>query len=79
MRSPGIRFTLRSLMIALGIAAFVLALEPFFFHYAVELVKSHDEYLWDEAVMVWVILNVLFGTSAAILALFLRAAFTDQV
>jgi hypothetical protein len=78
-RLPRVRFTLRSLMIAVGIAALVLALEPFLFHYAVELVKSHDDYdyLWDEAVTVWVILNLALCLPIGMTVAIVRAAMRD--
>ena len=50
MPLPKTRFTIRSAMIAVGIAAVLLAVEPVLFHYAAEVVQSGDpEYIWDEA------------------------------
>jgi hypothetical protein len=78
MRLPRGKFTLKSMMIALGIVAVVLATERLLFDYAVSLVESHNDYLWHEAVTVWVILNIALslpiGTSAAIV----RAAMKDH-
>jgi hypothetical protein len=73
-----VRFTLRSLMIAVGIVAMVLAVEPFLFHYAVELVKSHDDYLWNEAVTVWVILNIALLLPIVWSAAIARAVMRDH-
>ncbi len=39
-------------MIAAVIAAVILAVEAIVFQAAVQLVKSHDDYLWNEAVTV---------------------------
>jgi hypothetical protein len=58
MRLPTIRFKLRSLMSAAVGIAVILAVEAIFFQAAVQMVKSHDDYLWNEAVTVWVILNI---------------------
>ena len=58
MRLPRVRCSLRSVMIAVGIFAVLLAVEPFLFRQAVELVKSHDEYILKEAILAWVILNI---------------------
>ena len=59
MRLRRVQFTLRSVMIAIGIIAVVLAMEPFLFHFAAEEVRSGDPtYIWGEAVTVWVILNI---------------------
>ena len=60
MRLPGVRYSLRSVMIAVGFFAVLLAVEPFLFHQAVELVKSDDKYLLDEAILVWACLNIVF-------------------
>jgi hypothetical protein len=46
-------------MLAIAVAGVVLALEPVFFHYAVNLVRSGEsDYIWSEAVTVWLIMNV---------------------
>jgi hypothetical protein len=66
------------MMIALAIVAMAMATERFLFHYAVSLARSHGDYLWHEAVTVWIILNIALalpiGTSVAII----RAAMKDQ-
>jgi hypothetical protein len=66
MGPPNMRFTIRSMMVAVGLVAIFLVLEPFFFRQAVELVKSHNDYLLWEAVTAWIVLNILFiGIPAA--------------
>ncbi len=57
---PIMRFTIRSVMVAVGLVAVFLVLEPLLFHGAVGMVKSHDEYLLSEAMPVWIVLNVIF-------------------
>jgi len=73
-----VRFTLRSVVIAVGIIAGVLAVEPVLFHYAVELVRSHDDYLWNEAVTVWVILNIALSLPTGMTIAIVRAAMRDH-
>ncbi len=55
-----VRFTIRSAMIAVALVAVLLVLEPLFFRHAADLVKSHHEYLLWEAVVGWIVLNILF-------------------
>ena len=74
IRLPRIRYSLRSAMIAVGVFALLLAVEPFLFHQAVELVKSHDEYLLDEAILAWVILNIALFVPIGIIAGIIAAA-----
>jgi hypothetical protein len=74
MRLPRIWKSLRSVLIAVGVFAVLLAVEPFLFHQAVELVKSHDEYLLDEAILTWVILNIALFVPIGILAGIIAAA-----
>ncbi len=78
MRLPRVRFTLRSMMIAMGIVAVTLATERLLFHYAVSLVRSHNEYLWHEAATVWVILNITFSLPIGMSAAMVRAAMKDN-
>jgi len=78
MRLPRVRFTLRSMMIALGIVAVVLATERLLFHYAVSLVRSHNEYLWHEAVAVWVVLNIALSLAMEMSGAIVRAALRDH-
>ena len=78
MHLPRVRFPLQSAMLAVGIVAVVLAVEAFLFHHAVELVDSHDDYLWDEAVTVWVILNIALSLPTGLLAAIVRAGMQDQ-
>jgi hypothetical protein len=62
------------MMIAVGIVAAVLALEPLLFHYAAEEVTSGDEhYIWGEAVTVWVALNIALSVPIGITAIIVRA------
>src|SRR5262249_52293878 len=75
MRFPSVRFTIRSLMIAVGILAGVLALEPVLFHCAAEEVRSGDEhYIWGEAVTVWVVLNVALSLPIGLAAMLVWAS-----
>jgi hypothetical protein len=48
------------MMIAVAVIAVVLAVEMFLFKCAARLVSSHDDhdYLLNEAVLAWVVLNV---------------------
>jgi hypothetical protein len=78
MRKPRVRFTVRSIMTALGALAAILAMERPLFQYAVSLVTSHNEYLWDEAVTVWVILNIALSLPIALSVAIVRAATKDQ-
>jgi hypothetical protein len=65
---PKMRFTIRSVLVAVGLVAVLLVLEPLLFHGAVGMVKSHDKYLLREAVPVWIVLNVIFiGIPAAMI------------
>jgi hypothetical protein len=61
MRPPRVRFTIRSMMIAVGIVAVGLAGELFLSRPAAREVSSHadGDYLWGEAVTAWIILNVV--------------------
>jgi hypothetical protein len=72
MSLPRVRFTIRSVMVAVGLVAVVLTVEPFLFRQAVESVKYHNEYLWGNAVTVWIILNIALslpiGITDAIIA-----------
>ena len=55
-------------MLAVGLVAIVLAVERFFFDRAVQIVKSDDEYLLGEAVLVWLLLSFfIIGIPAAII------------
>ncbi len=78
MRLPRVRCTLRSIMIALGILALLLGTERLLFHYAVSLVASHNDYLWNEAVTVWVTLNIALSLPIGLSAAIVRAATKDQ-
>jgi hypothetical protein len=64
-------------MVTVGIVAVLLAAERFLFDCAVELVKSHDEYLRDEAVTVWAILNIPLSLLVWMTTAFVRAAGRD--
>jgi hypothetical protein len=45
-------------MASVGVVALVLAAEPPMYRFAAEVVSSGDEqYIWGEAVAVWIILN----------------------
>ncbi len=69
MRLPRVRFTVRQMMTAVAVAAAVLYLEPFLFHFAAEEVRSGDPtYIWSEAVTVWVILNVAISIPIGVIA-----------
>jgi hypothetical protein len=65
-------------MIIVAIVAAVLAVQPLVIHYAVELVRSHDDYLWNEAVTVWGILNIALVLSIGLPAAMVLAAMRDQ-
>ncbi len=77
MRRRRLLFTMRTMMIAVAIVAVILAVEAILFHAAVQLVKSHDDYLWNEAVTVWGILNLALIIPSAV-AVCARAAMGDQ-
>jgi hypothetical protein len=66
------------MMIALGIVAVALATERLLFQYAVSLVSSHNEYLWHEAVTVWVILNIALSLPIGLLAAIFWVAMKDH-
>jgi hypothetical protein len=55
-----VRFTIRSMIVAVGLVAVFLVLEPFLFHGSVQMVKSDREYHLSEVVWVWIVLNVVF-------------------
>ena len=76
MRLPCVKFTLRSLMVAVGIVAVVLATERPLFHYAVDLVRSDDVYLWHE-LGVWVILHLALALIIGMIAAIVRAVSKD--
>jgi hypothetical protein len=78
MRLLRIRFKLRLLMSAVASIAVILAVEAIFFQAAVQMVKSHDEYLLNEAVTVWVILNIAIILPAVWAAACARAALRDH-
>ncbi len=65
-------------MIVVGVVAVILAVEPILFRAAVQLVKSHDDYLWNEAVTVWVILNIALLLPIVLSAACARAAMRDR-
>jgi hypothetical protein len=50
MGQTRVKFTIRPVMIAVALMAVALVAEPFFFHSAVNLIKSHDQYLVGEAI-----------------------------
>ncbi len=62
------------MMIAFGILAGVVAVELILFQAAVQVVKSHDDYLRREAVAVWVLWNVAVLVPTGILVAFSLAA-----
>jgi hypothetical protein len=73
MQFPRARFTIGWLMIAVGIVAPVLAVEPVLFHHAAEEVRSGDaDYIWGEAVTVWLILNILLSIPIGVVAAMIR-------
>ncbi len=80
MRRPRVSFTLKSMMIALGTVAMVLAAERLLFQYAARLVSSHSDhdYLWHEAVTVWVVLNIALSLPIGMSAAIVRAAMKDH-
>lgn len=60
--------SIRSVMVAVGIVAVILAGERFLIHEAVELVSSGDRYIWKEAVRAWIVLNIACIVCIGILA-----------
>jgi len=65
-------------MIVVVVVAVILAVEAILFQAAVQLVKSHDDYLWNEAVTVWVILNIALLLPIVLSAACARAAMRDH-
>jgi hypothetical protein len=79
MQLPTVRFTIRSLMIAVGIVALVLALESALFHFAVVTVRpSPEDFNPDEAVGVWMILNLAVALEMGLAVAMIRAAVSDH-
>lgn len=65
-----VRLTIWRLMVAVGVVAPVLAAEPLLFRFAAEVVRSGDEeYIWGEAVAVWIIVNVALSPLIGLAAL----------
>ena len=60
MKKTRVQFTIRSVMVAIAFMAVALVAELFFVHTAVEVVKSHDDYVLWEATGVWACLNIFF-------------------
>jgi hypothetical protein len=68
MRSSRVRLTLRRRMIALVAVAMVLAVERFLYHSAARAVGSgaDGDYIWREAVTVWLFFNIALLFAALI-------------
>jgi hypothetical protein len=78
VRLPGVRFTVRRVMVAVAIVAVALATERFLAHLAVEFViERHSDGTWEyiegEAVTVWVVLNALLSIPIGFGAAAIRA------
>ncbi len=66
-------------MVTVAVVAVILSLEPFLFQYAVDEVRSGDtHYIWDEAVTVWIILNVAITIAIGAIVTFFHAALQDR-
>jgi len=75
MRTSRVRLTVRTMMIAVAAVALVLAVERFLYRSATRAVSSHAEsdYIWGEAVTVWLILNVALLVHVGMISQMARA------
>jgi hypothetical protein len=79
MGLPRVRFTVRRMMLAVGVLASVLAGERLLYLYSANLVSSapKEGHLWGEAVAAWTILNALVALPVCVavgLVIFSNAA-----
>jgi hypothetical protein len=80
MQSPGVRLTGGTMMIAVVAATLILVAERFLYRSAAHAVSSHSDgdYIWGEAVTVWLILNIVLSVPAGMIAQMTRAYATHR-
>ena len=72
--------TTRRWMVAVAAVALVLAHERFLYRCTAQAVSSHadGEYIWGEAVTVWIILNVVLFVPVGMISQMARAYMTHR-